>query len=94
MSAEISTSVSGYHKYGEGDDDRFNTGWQTLDPNDVININIVVDGTATMVGVHLYFRDITAPTINDYVFDSNGTQRDNATIEENELLLKWGTRWI
>ncbi|WNS46423.1 hypothetical protein [Paenibacillus sp. MMS20-IR301] len=99
VSAKISTSVSGFSKYLEqhGNDnpsrnDNFDSGWQKLDVNDVLKINIVVDGTATMVGVHLFFRDITAPTVNDYIFDSNGTQRDNAKIEENELLLKWGDK--
>ncbi len=99
VSAKISTSVSGFSKYLEqhgnsnpSRKDNFDSGWQKLDVNDVININIVVDGTATMVGVHLYFRDISSPTVKDYIFDTTGTQRNNANIEENELLLKWGDK--
>ncbi len=99
VSMEIETDRSGYHKYEEEHggshpdrNDNVDTGWQKLDPNDVITITLNRDGTAAIDGVHLYFRDITPPKIEDYQFSSTGTERDNLKIGEKELFLKAGER--
>lgn len=95
VSMEVETDRSGYHKYREEHggsnpdrNDNVDTGWQTLDPNDVITITLERDGTAAIDGVHLFFRDITLPKIEDYQFTSTGTERDNLKIGEKELFLK------
>lgn len=97
ISMEVETNRSGYYKYREEKggsnpdrNDNVDTGWQTLDPNDVITITLVRDGTAAFDGLHLYFRDITLPTVEDYQFSSTGTERDNTTIGEKELFIKAG----
>ncbi|MHA6531669.1 hypothetical protein [Paenibacillus sp. BAC0078] len=68
------------------------TGWIDLEPDDVITIHLESWGSGTVTGIHLNFRDIVAPTVKDYIFDTTGTQRDNTTIDEKELLLKWGDK--
>ncbi|MDF2934711.1 MAG: hypothetical protein K0Q90_84 [Paenibacillaceae bacterium] len=95
ISMEVETNRSGYYKYREENggsnpdrNDNVDTGWQTLDPNDVITITLVRDGTAAFDGLHLYFRDITPPKMEDYQFTSTGTERDNTTIGEKELFIK------
>lgn len=97
ISMKVETNRSGYYKYREerggsnpDRNDNVDTGWQTLDPNDVITITLVREGTAAFDGLHLYFRDITLPKIEDYQFTSTGTERDNTTIGEKELFLKAG----
>ncbi|WP_337104136.1 hypothetical protein [Paenibacillus sp. YIM B09110] len=86
----VSTSTLGTVLDTDNGEDNADTGWRKLSPNDVLTIDIVVDGTATLVGVHLFFRDITAPTVKDYIFNTTGTEHGNSTIDENELFLKWG----
>ncbi|OKP91650.1 hypothetical protein A3844_00540 [Paenibacillus helianthi] len=66
------------------------TDWVDLEPDDVITIHLESWGSGTVTGIHLNFRDVIAPTVKDYIFDTTGTQRDNTTIDEKELLVKWG----
>lgn len=97
VSMEIKTDRSNYYKYREEHggshpdrNDNVDTGWQALDPNDVITITLERDGTAAIDGVHLYFRDIHDPELQEYQFISTGTERNNTKIGEKELFLKAG----
>ncbi|NOV00590.1 hypothetical protein [Paenibacillus planticolens] len=52
--------------------------WQSFGPNDTIMIETETSGTGTSAeGLRLYFADITLPTIADYTFKSDGTERVN-----------------
>lgn len=73
---------------GKGEDEHFTTGWVKLKPDDLIYIRAESWGSGTVTGIHVNFRDITPPSVKDYTFTSDGTERDNTQIGEKELFLK------
>ncbi|OCT11175.1 hypothetical protein A8709_05695 [Paenibacillus pectinilyticus] len=66
-----------------------NSGWLDFGPNDTILIQTETNGSGTEVDdIRIYFADIDLPTIKDYTFTSDGTERENTVIHQQELFLR------
>ncbi|NQX60797.1 hypothetical protein [Paenibacillus qinlingensis] len=77
--------------YADDDEDtrNVNSPWLSFASDDYIIIETETNNASTEVnGIRLHFADIDAPTIANYTFTSDGTERENAILNQQELFLK------
>ncbi|QJD84597.1 hypothetical protein [Cohnella herbarum] len=93
--AEIwsSTSTGGsgeWHGDSEVAHENVNSGWRSFGVDDDIIIRTYTeDGTTDAVeGIRIYFADWESPTMKDYTFKTDGVERPNSNIQQQELLVK------
>lgn len=78
-------------KTSDTDFENRSSDWHSFGPNDVVEVETWTPGADTkVIGIHLYFADITAPVYYGNSFTHDGTVRYNSTVGKDELFLRGG----
>ncbi|KEQ22137.1 DUF5011/hyalin repeat domain-containing protein [Paenibacillus tyrfis] len=80
-----------YEHSTKDEEDKYNidSGWIGFGSQDKIMIQTETNGTGTTVeNIRIYFADVELPAVANYTFTSDGTERVNKELGQQELFLK------